>query len=160
MKAKRQAAVLRIVQRQRVASQQELARRLRAWGCRATQASLSRDLRELGLVKLDGRYVAPGRLFGAGRREAFSELVTRVIPVGAHLVVVRTAVGAAGAVAAELDRRGLPEIAGTLAGDDTIFIAVGSRSAQGRVLAALRGSRWARRSWSARLPSGSREASA
>lgn len=142
LKARRQAAVLKIVKRHRVASQQELARRLVESGCIATQASISRDLRELGLVKLDGRYMAPPR-FGSPRARGsaapFSELVTRVIPVGANLVVVRTAVGAASAVAAQLDGRDWPDVAGTLAGDDTILIAVRSRTAQGRVLASLRG---------------------
>ncbi len=140
-KRRRQAALLRLVHERPTRSQAELARLLSRGGHLATQASVSRDIRELGLVKVNGRYLSPGRLRrnGAAAPElAENELITAVDPVGANLVVVRTRVGAASAVAVELDRVGLAEIAGTLAGDDTVFVAVRSRSAQGRVVAFLR----------------------
>jgi transcriptional regulator of arginine metabolism len=60
-----------------------------------------------------------------------------VEPVGANLVVIKTPVGSANVVAVDLDRKELPDIAGTVAGDDTIFVAVRSRAAQGRVMAFL-----------------------
>lgn len=140
-KRHRQAALLRLVRERAVANQRQMVRTLRQLGFAATQASVSRDLRELGLVKVDGVYRALARL-GSGRAVAapadpLSKLITAVEPVGANLIVVRTRVGAASTVAVELDRRQCPEIAGTIAGDDTIFVAVRSRSAQGRAVALL-----------------------
>ncbi len=141
-KQHRQAALLRLVRRHAVANQKQLVRALRRLGFAATQASVSRDLRDLGLVKVDGVYRALPRL-GAGRAappavDPLSRLITAVEPVGATLIVVRTRVGAASTVAVELDRRQCPDIVGTIAGDDTIFVAVRSRSAQGRGAALLR----------------------
>ena len=113
---------------------------LRDIGIKVTQASVSRDVREIGLVRVNGRYAFPDavgfdREVGTSGFE--SELVTSVEPVGAHLVVVKTPPGAASAVAYDLDNMDVSEIAGTVAGDDTIFVAVRSRNAQGRVLALL-----------------------
>lgn len=141
-KRRRQSALLRLIRQERVSSQAEIVSRLAGMGFAATQASVSRDLRELGLIKVGGRYVPAGRVVGRAPAPAdgpVSELITDVAAVGANLVVVRTREGAASAVAVELDHHALPEVAGTLAGDDTIFVAVRSRSAQGRVVAMLRG---------------------
>jgi transcriptional regulator of arginine metabolism len=139
-KRDRQAFLRRIVAEQDVRSQQELVELLRNAGFEATQTSISRDVREIGLVKLGGRYVPAGS-DGSGTTEhppdPIAALVTHVEPVGANLVVVRTTVGGAGPVAAALDQKMLPAV-GTVAGDDTVFIAVRSRSMQGRVIAALR----------------------
>lgn len=125
-----------------VSSQEELVRLLRKAGINATQASISRDVRELGFVRVQGRYVSAegfDRAAGRAGEPAFeSELVISVEPVGANLIVVKTPPGGASAVAYDLDGRDHAEIAGTVAGDDTIFVAVRSRSAQGRVLALLR----------------------
>lgn len=141
-KRRRQAAVLELVRSRPVANQAELVRLLGEQGIAATQASVSRDVRELGLVKLGGRYIpAVGVREGgpaAGEHRPESELVTRIEPVGANLIIVRTKMGGANAVAVEIDRLTSDEIAGTLAGDDTIFVAVRSRAAQGRVVALLR----------------------
>ena len=81
---------------------------------------------------------------GAARGALENELIISVEPVGANLIVVRTPPGGANAVAVEWDAKHVPEIAGTVAGDDTIFIAVRSRSAQGRLLAMLGGARFER----------------
>jgi transcriptional regulator of arginine metabolism len=145
-KGRRQAALLRLVRRRALSSQDEMVRLLRGLGFRATQSSISRDVRELGLVRVDGRYVPAARL-GVGRpQDLTSDLKTELIismePVGANLIVLRTPPGGANAVAVDLDRKNLPQIAGTVAGDDTIFVAVRSRSAQGRVLALLKGVAW------------------
>ena len=141
-KRNRQAALLKVIQARPVGSQSEMVQFLRKSGFQATQASISRDARELGLVKFGGRYLPAARLAprvgGAPANHEF-ELINSCEPVGANLVLVRTAPGVASAVAADLDRRQMAEVAGTLAGDDTIFVAVRSRSAQGRVLAALKG---------------------
>lgn len=137
----RQAALLRLVRKERIASQDEFVRRMNEAGFAVNQASVSRDLRELGVVKLRGRYVLPAALSAAppgGSGSPANALITEAVPVGANLVVVRTVIGAASAVAARLDRRNLGDVAGSLAGDDTIFVAVRSRAAQGRVLALFR----------------------
>ena len=141
-KGQRQKALVRLVRRQAVSGQEQMVRLLRDLGFHATQSSISRDVRELGLVRVGGRYV-PAAELGAKRADGAGptledELVISTEPVGANLLVVKTPPGGANAVAVGLDRRQSPDIAGTVAGDDTIFIAVRSRSAQGRVLALLR----------------------
>jgi transcriptional regulator of arginine metabolism len=138
----RQAALLRLVKRRTVVSQQEMVRLLRETGFSATQSTISRDVRELGLVRAEGRYVPAASLGTEPPDDAptsfRNELIISTEPVGANLIVVRTPPGGANAVAVELDRKGLPEIAGTVAGDDTIFVALRSRAAQGRLLPLLR----------------------
>lgn len=145
-RSQRQAALLELVRRRAIRNQAELVQALQKKGFSATQASISRDLRDLALVKSNGRYVAANRLAGSATREpdpgSASALITAVDPVGANLIVVRTAVGAASAVAVDLDQRQIPGLVGTIAGDDTIFLAVRSRSAQGRTVALLK--QWVR----------------
>lgn len=139
-KRTRQTALQRIMRSHAVSRQEDLVRLLEQQGFQATQASVSRDLRELGLVKLDGRYRRLEDLarVAAARREApKNELVIDMQPVGANLIVLRTTNGAASTVAVEIDRLRSDDIVGTLAGDDTIFVAVRSRSSQGRALARL-----------------------
>jgi len=139
-KTARQHAILRLVKRRPMRNQAQLVRELHSAGFEATQASVSRDVRELGVLKVNGRYVASDRLAPQarpGRRDPADELITAVNPIGANLIVVRVEVGAASRVAVELDRRRDPDIAGTIAGDDTIFLAVRSRAAQGRVIERL-----------------------
>lgn len=133
---------MRMVRSRVLANQGEMVRLLRKAGVQATQASVSRDVRELGLVKIDGRYTPAEGLVGrsdeaAGR--AGHELITHVEVAGANLIVVRTPPGHANTVAIGLDETKLDGIIGTVAGDDTIFIAVKSRSGQGRVVATLKG---------------------
>ena len=141
-KARRQAALLKLVREGTMRNQNEVVRALRKLGFHATQASVSRDVRELGLVKARGRYLPAARVRGDGGAGEPSQpsfgLTTSYEPIGSQLVIIRTVPGAAGTIAVDLDSRRLPEVAGTLAGDDTIFVAVRSRSAQGRLLAALR----------------------
>jgi len=136
-KQERQLAIRRLVRERDVSNQAELVAQLEKAGIAGTQASVSRDIRELGLIKVDGRYRMPGRKVAA-ETGGTAELITDLVPVGANLVIIRTLIGAASAVAAELDRLELADIAGTLAGDDTIFVAVRSRAAQGRTMHALR----------------------
>ncbi len=136
----RQATLLKAVRRQRLTSQEEMVHFLQERGFHVTQASVSRDVRELGLVRVGGRYVSVDQVVAGQAAAAFSNaLILSVEPVGANLIVVKTPPGAAAAVAVELDARGVPEMKGTVAGDDTIFVAVRSRVAQGRVLALLKG---------------------
>ena len=130
----RQAALLALLRDQAIARQDELVRALAGRGHAATQSSVSRDLRELGVVKVGGRYVAPAH---AGEAAPIASTpgsaieglldtlhyVRDVRTAGAHLTLVITAVGAAQTVAIVLDRCAWPEVVGTLAGDDTIFVA-------------------------------------
>jgi transcriptional regulator of arginine metabolism len=139
-KSRRQSALLRLVRRHAAATQLELVRMLRKAGFVANQASVSRDMRELSIVKVEGHYQPVGLLGTSrprGRDEPFYELITSIEPVGANLIVVRTRIGAASTVAVEIDRRRSAGITGTVAGDDTILVAVKSRTAQGQAVAWL-----------------------
>ena len=128
MKSWRQSQILEVIDQEAVASQEELRQKLAARGIEATQATISRDLKNLGLVKRagDGAYVRPGVERGSPvteeqLRRAVATLVRNVERVG-NLVVVRTDPGQAQGVAVLLDRAQIPEVAGTIAGDDTILI--------------------------------------
>jgi transcriptional regulator of arginine metabolism len=128
MKSWRQSQILEVIDQEAVASQEELRQRLAARGIEATQATISRDLKNLGLVKRagDGAYVRPGVERGSPvteeqLRRAVAGLVRNVERVG-NLVVVRTDPGQAQGVAVLLDRAQIAEVAGTIAGDDTILI--------------------------------------
>jgi len=129
MKVRRQAAILELVGGAAVHSQEQLRRRLRAHGFDVTQATLSRDIRALGLVKraADSAYqrpqtdaVAPPNA-GVALHRALSEYASSVARVQ-QLVIVRTGPGQAQPLAAAIDRAMLPEVVGTLAGDDTILV--------------------------------------
>jgi transcriptional regulator of arginine metabolism len=134
VKARRQRQILEIIHRQPVGTQSELAAALRKAGFKVTQATVSRDIKELGLVKAsDGRmvrYLAPGESPAALTedriRRLFRDYVCEV-SANESLVVVKTLPGAAQGVASGLDHAGWPEILGTVAGDDTIFVAVRSQ---------------------------------
>jgi transcriptional regulator of arginine metabolism len=129
MKARRQSAILEVIQREPVRSQEQLRRRIRAGGFDVTQATLSRDIRELGLVKGggDGAYRAPGDVAPNGQvarsalQRALGEYLTRIDRVQ-QLVLLRTGAGQAQLLGVAIDRARLPEVVGTLAGDDTILV--------------------------------------
>ncbi|HEX8072579.1 MAG TPA: hypothetical protein VF546_21705 [Pyrinomonadaceae bacterium] len=124
-KEQRQQKLLRLVRARPVSTQAELVAYLTRAGFAATQSSVSRDLEELGVVKQHGRYAVPRAADGAAARGLLSLDVA-----GDALVVARCEPGMASAVAVEIDRAALPEVVGTLAGEDTIFIAVPERKAQ------------------------------
>jgi transcriptional regulator of arginine metabolism len=131
MKARRQAAILDLVQRAPVRSQEQLRRSMRRSGFDVTQATLSRDIRELGLVKggADGAYQPPPQPHatanGAGARaplqRALADQLLRIDRVQ-QLVLLRTGLGHANSLCVVLDAARLPEIVATLAGEDTILI--------------------------------------
>ncbi|MBI5836735.1 MAG: arginine repressor [Candidatus Eisenbacteria bacterium] len=140
-KGRRQAAILRVVRRHAVASQAELSQELAQAGVRGTQASLSRDIRELGIVKVRGRYALTAPVRGsapAAPEVPEVEALRAAVPVGANLIIIRTPPGGAPLAASYVDRAGRTELVGSLAGDDTSFRAVRSRADQGRLLAWLR----------------------
>jgi transcriptional regulator of arginine metabolism len=124
-KEQRQKKILSLIRAKRIGTQGELSVHLERSGVSATQSSVSRDLVELGIVKHNGHYTVPKAAKGAASR-GLLELLT----AGDCLVVARCEPGLASAVAVEIDRHGVNEIVGTLAGEDTVFIAVTDHRAQ------------------------------
>ena len=124
-KERRQQRLLRLIRVKPLGTQGELAAHLARAGLMATQSSVSRDLEELGIVKRRGRYVVPQPANGKSARGLLSLDVA-----GDALVVAKCEPGLASAVAVEIDGAAIPEIVGTLAGEDTVFIAVSERKAQ------------------------------
>lgn len=129
MKARRQSVILDAVRRERVRSQEQLRRTMRAAGFDVTQATLSRDIRELGLVKggADGAYQAPPRPESNGQsaksalQRSLTEHLLRIDRVQ-QLILLRTGLGQAQALCVALDAARLPGVVGTLAGEDTILV--------------------------------------
>jgi transcriptional regulator of arginine metabolism len=141
MKTRRQAIILELVDGEPLHSQERLRRRLLQHGFEATQATISRDIKELGLVKRsgDGAYQRPGSDAAspetalAALERAVADFLRNVERVQ-QLVVVRTGRAQAQPLAEALDRARLPEVVGTIAGDDTILlIARGARGASALV---------------------------
>jgi transcriptional regulator of arginine metabolism len=137
---KRHLKILEIISTRAVHTQEELAEALASEGWEVTQPSVSRDITALRLVKVDGAYRRAPR-GGAAQdpdEHRISEGVLTCEPAGDALVVLHTPPGEANRVAVALDRLAWPDIVGSLAGDDTIFLAVKDRSAQRGVLRAVR----------------------
>jgi transcriptional regulator of arginine metabolism len=122
MKEERQRAILELVRDRPVQTQQELARALTERGFTATQATVSRDIQELGLVRTGSGY-QPGSPVSA-----VSELVISMTQVE-FVVVIRTPPGTANLVARAIDESKMAGVAGTLAGDDTILAVLSDRQA-------------------------------
>lgn len=133
----RRRALRLLIRRRRIRTQEELVEVLQERGFEITQSSLSRDLMHLGARKLDGAY----RLVGDGEEgddgsqsyPTLSELqpfVRALRPAGPNLLVVCTRPGLAQTVALALDSMNMPEVTGTVAGDDTVFVATPTRRAQ------------------------------
>jgi len=146
IKQLRQRTIRDLVARRPIRTQQELAAILRERGFRATQATVSRDVAELGLVKAerDGvqAYALPRRLVEAETSgEERLRALLRDLPVelrdAGSILVIRTLPGSAHAIAAALDRARWPEVAGSIGGDDTVFVAIPDRPALARVRARL-----------------------
>jgi transcriptional regulator of arginine metabolism len=124
-KETRQQRILSLIRAKRIGTQDELTAHLERAGVAATQSSISRDLVELGVVKHHGHYTLPRSANGSAARGLLS-----LDTAGDVLVVAKCDSGMASAVAVEIDRAAIPEIVGTLAGEDTIFIAVTDRKTQ------------------------------
>ena len=134
----RREALRRIIGHAPVGRQEDLVRLLGKAGHPATQSSVSRDLRELGVAKQGDRYVLPDGSAPAGDGfGAVAAFVRGIHPAGPCLTVIRTTAGAAQSVAIVLDRADWPDVVGTISGDDTIFVATTGAGAQRRVLARL-----------------------
>ena len=120
----RRTLLAKIIREQAVGRQAELVAMLRKLGVGATQSSVSRDLRELGVAKQGDRYVLPAT--ATPPKSDFTTLkqfVNALHTAGANLTVLKTTVGSAQSVAVAIDSARWPEVVGTISGDDTIFIA-------------------------------------
>jgi transcriptional regulator of arginine metabolism len=127
----RRTMLAKIIREQSVGRQTELVDLLRKLGHVATQSSVSRDLRELGVAKLGDRYVLPEA--STQPRSDFSTLkqfVNARLTAGNNLTVLKTTIGSAQSVAVAIDTAQWPEVVGTISGDDTIFIATAGAEAQ------------------------------
>ena len=144
-KFERQGAILRLIQERPLATQAEVAEALREAGHDAVQTTVSRDIAQLGLVKVraaDGRLVYA--LPGAADLDRLSELAAAMrrwavsVAATGNLVVVRTPPGYASPLARAIDDAQLPDVCGTVAGDDTIFVAAREGVAGGELADHLR----------------------
>jgi transcriptional regulator of arginine metabolism len=136
----RRGAIMRILRAGLVRKQQDLVRLLKKAGHDATQSSISRDLRDLGVLKASGRYLLPpDELQRAnGDFATLAQFVRELRRAGPSITVLRTTIGAAQSVAVAIDKAEWPEVAGTISGDDTIFIATANLRAQEELLTRLR----------------------
>ena len=129
-KSERQAQLLKVIREKVISTQDELAASLQAGGMDVTQATISRDIKELGIIKVttaggSQKYVPmerSGEVASGRLMKVFAEAVTQ-IDVAMNLVIVKTLPGMAQAGASALDSMRVPELAGSIAGDDTIFVA-------------------------------------
>lgn len=137
---KRHLKILELINTRAIHTQDELAEALAAAGWDVTQSSVSRDIAALRLVKVAGAYRRAPR--GASTQDPderrIAESVLSFEPAGDAMVVLHTPPGDANRVAVALDRLAWPEVVGTIAGDDTIFLAVKDAAAQRGVLRAVR----------------------
>lgn len=127
VKARRQRLILSLVESVQIRTHGDLAAQLSDRGIGVSQGTLSRDLRELGIVKTSDGYAAPDRIDQSSRvQQRLSQAVSQFLVqlnTAQNLVVLRTNPGGASALAQFLDAAHWPEIVGTIAGDDTIFVA-------------------------------------
>ena len=145
MKTKRQNEIIRLIQNGDIETQEELASELRALGYKVTQATVSRDIRELRLIKVaakggGSKYAKPER-----HETAVSERLTRIlsdslvsVDFSGNLIVVKTLSGSANVAAEALDNLGWPEILGTIAGDNTVLLVARSAAEAAAVERQLR----------------------
>jgi transcriptional regulator of arginine metabolism len=142
-KPERQRLIASLISRKRIGTQFELLDALESEGCRVTQATVSRDIAQLGLEKLHDelgrpRYALPTGPRRADPREGLARILGefgRRATAAQNIVVVQSELGSAPAIARALDRLGHPKIVGTLAGDDTVLV-IAKNAADARELAA------------------------
>jgi transcriptional regulator of arginine metabolism len=136
----RRAAILRIIRESTVHNQDELVKVLRKQGFDATQSSVSRDLRELGVAKAGDHYiVAPAAdTLASNHFASVANFVREVRAAGVCLTVVKTTTGTAQSVTVAIDKSSWPEVVGTISGDDTIFLATEDAKAQRKLISRLR----------------------
>jgi transcriptional regulator of arginine metabolism len=139
----RQQAITSLLREYAISSQGEIVALLKERGIAATQSSVSRDMRDLGVWRKGRHYVLPDDGEAAAEEvetaalEEVSTFLRGATPAGPYTTVVRTVVGAAQTVAVAVDNAEWPEIVGTMAGDDTIFIATADGEGQAQLLRRL-----------------------
>ena len=146
MKARRQMRILELVKERVVETQQELADLLRQEGIEVTQATVSRDIKELRLIKVPAgngryRYAAPEDAAAGPARERLERLLREVVvgvDASEHTIVVKTLSGMAPAAGEAVDRMNWPEVIGTVAGDNTLLLIIKPKSVVGKVMNRLR----------------------
>lgn len=131
-KEERQQTILDLIRAKNIGTQEELNENLSKKGFSATQSSVSRDLDELGIIKVNGFYSLP-QSNGKGDSGLY-DLVT----AGENLIVAKCGSGLASAICVKIDRAKIVEIIGTIAGDDTIFLAVKDYKSQKKVIKTIR----------------------
>ncbi|MCL6634508.1 MAG: arginine repressor [Peptococcaceae bacterium] len=142
MKARRQRKILDIIRREPVETQEDLAAALERSGIKVTQATISRDIKELGLIKIPAgnntfRYAVPGESPAYRSQERLKRLFQDTVvglDCSENLVVIKTQPGGAQAVASAIDHAGWREIIGTVGGDDTILVVVKPKRAVAAVV--------------------------
>jgi transcriptional regulator of arginine metabolism len=137
---KRHLKILELISTRAIRTQEELAEALAAEGWEVTQSSVSRDITSLRLIKMNGVYRRPSATAAPIDPDLrrISDGVLTVEAAGDALVVLHTPPGEANRVAVALDRLAWPDVVGTIAGDDTIFLAVKDNPAQRRVMGEVR----------------------
>ena len=135
----RRGAIMRILREDRVGKQHDLVRLLKKAGHDVNQSSVSRDLRDLGVSKAAGRYVLPSDEATRANDDfgTLAQFVRGLKRAGPSITVIRTTIGAAQSVAVAIDKAEWPEVAGTISGDDTIFIATANDRAQDELVSRL-----------------------
>jgi transcriptional regulator of arginine metabolism len=122
-KSFRQGQILKLLRKKNICTQDELAKELGTLGIPATQVTLSRDIRELGLVKTaDGYRQMPANISSRSDLANVAEEYLQDIRLAQNLVVLRTSPGNANTLAIALDREDLDDVVGTVAGDDTVLV--------------------------------------
>ena len=136
----RRNAIVQLLRNGLVRKQGDLVHMLQRDGYAVTQSSISRDLRDLGVLKAGGRYVMPPDevMRANGDFGALAQFVLQILPAGTCLTVVKTTIGSAASVAVAIDKAEWPEVVGTISGDDTIFVATNGEPAQAQLIARLR----------------------
>ena len=131
----RRYAIAKIIKENNVVRQKEIVTLLQNRGYGVTQSSVSRDLKEMGINKLNSSYVMPDKKTSIKNftLENVGIFINEVISAGPNLLVLKTEIGAAQTVAVTLDENNWPEIIATLSGDDTIFIATQNISQQNKI---------------------------
>jgi len=134
----RRDAIRELLTKGPVETQQALVDELSGRGLAVTQSSVSRDLRDLGAIKSAAGYELPSSGHdGEVELAKVRELLVSATTAGSHLLVIRTATGAAQRVALALDRSDWPEIVGNIGGDDTVFVATSSASGQKHLISRI-----------------------
>jgi len=141
----RQSKILDLIERNEIETQEELGAYLTRAGLNVTQATISRDIKEMGLIKIAGRdkkykYSAPAGNAGGVSAKMINMFRESLISMesGGNIIVLKTMVGSANTAGNLVDKLNLPDILGCVAGDDTVMIAAKNETAVPRIMAALR----------------------